>query len=483
MMKLGVFITISLAITLPWFIAPGYLFFLDWSGVPTPYIGLDPTGGISGMPIQIIWALLARILGSAFAQKFLIFFMLTLSGASTFVLTKHLTKHTLASTIAGIFIMTNAFVFTRIQMGHIYLLYAYALTPYAIYAILNFLKKPTTRNAVIASLASCIVILLSIHHIILFPIITGIIIWSMNIKQNIPLKQYAILVMPFIAVISIILFTTYANPASSFKTISTQNFSVFAPQVQCSNSVLVDTVFLAVNWKSSESLASPCSNDVFYATNSALIAIMLIASWRNKKLLVGVIVLITLTLTPIIPAMRDSAKYIADLALLEAILLAYGVVIISKKIKNSSIIILCITILAGYPIYLGLSHTIVPKNYPESWYSENNYFATLLNKPTVLFLPWHLYMPFDFTNNTTIGNSAKLFFIHAKIIQSNDAELQKPEALTVESAQQKLQQLIQQYHPNYIMLAQGSPEEQIYQQALNAFPHFNQQYSNTGLTV
>jgi hypothetical protein len=482
-MRLGIFIAIGLAITLPWFTTPGYLFFLDWSGIPSPHIGLDTTGGISGMPIQIAWAILAHIMSSAFAQKILILLMLVIAGISTFLLTQLLTKNTLASTIAGIFMMTNAFVFNRIQMGHIYLLYAYSLTPYAIYALLNFFKNPTLKKAFLASTVSSIVILLNIHHIILFPIVAAIILWSANLKPSISPKQYTALFAPFISVAAIILLISYINPLSSFYALKTQDLATFTPRAQCNESVLIDTIFLTANWKSPQSNFLSCSSKIFYTTNSALLALMLLGAWYNRKLFIGAIILVILTLTPLIPAMRDSAKYIADLALLESILLAYGVVIISTKIKHIPSIIICITLLAGYPMYLGLSHTIIPKNYPQSWYTENNYFSTLPNKPTTLFLPWHLYMPFDFTNTKTIGNPAKLFFTNATIIQSDNPELQPPKLATLESVQQKIINLITQYHPEYILLAHGSPEEQIYDQAISALPHFKEQYSGTGLTV
>lgn len=470
---------LALLITLPWFFRPGYLFFLDWTGAPHPYIGLDATGGIAGIPIQIIWAGLGLVIGSALAQKVLITFMLVLSGSTTYRLTRFLTSNTLASIIAGIFIMTNAFVFNRIQMGHIYLLFAYALTPYAIYLILHFLQHPSYKKALVASATSCAVILISAHHTILLPILIVIFSLAFPEKKQCSKKQYVALLSPFFVVSITILAVVYANPASSLKTLSSQDFVVFTPHAICTKSLVLDTVFLASSWRNPLTTPLPCSNNtIFYASNVFLVGIMLLGAWRNKKLLAGAIILIILTNIPFIPAMRDSAKYLTDLALVEAILLAYGAIYIQKAIKSPivPVIIILITILAGSSIFGGLSNTIIPKDYPASWYAFNQSLAGIREKPRVLFLPWHLYMPFDFTNNRTIANPANIFFTHADILQSNDAEIRVLDTTS-------LAELLQTHPAQYIALAHGSPEEELYKTALQQMPNLTKITDSPGLTV
>src|SRR5258708_35552956 len=117
MMKIIIFITIALLITLPWFMHPGYLFLLDWSGIPHPQIQLDQTGGISGMPVTILWNLLSFGFGTALGQILVIFLMLVLAGTTTSLLISKFISRKVSPNIAqiivitsGIFAMTNPFV-------------------------------------------------------------------------------------------------------------------------------------------------------------------------------------------------------------------------------------------------------------------------------------------------------------------------------------------------------------------------------------
>ncbi|MCE9642937.1 MAG: hypothetical protein K8Q97_01285 [Candidatus Andersenbacteria bacterium] len=499
------FLIVAVLITLPWFLHPGYLLLLDWTGIPHPHISLDPTGGIAGTPIQIAWTMLSTVIESSFAQKILVLAMLMLAGGATYRLTYFLLSNKLASIIAGIFMVTNAFVFNRLQMGHIYLLYAYALTPYAIYLVLCFLQQPSSKKALQAGIGCSAVILLSIHHTILLPILIILFAWHTQKIQHYSRTQYIALLGPYIATLLAILAVAYINPASQLATISLKDIAVFAPRAQCTPQLATDTVFLSSQWRNPHAVSLPCSNKIiFYASNIFLLGVMLIGAWNNKKLFIGAIILVLLTDIPFIPAMRDSAKYLADLALIEAALLAYGIVHLQKKYGSvSSILILLCTLLAGSSIYWGLSNTITPKIYPQSWYAFNQTLAKLPEKPRVLFLPWHLYMPFDFTNQATIADPAKLFFTNGSIIQGDNLEMRQGDAFIVtESTSPESQEInhalaqistpdfsssflkmLKEQHISYIALAHGSPEEALYKNTFKKLPYVSLLVDSPGLTI
>ena len=499
------FLVVAALITLPWFLHPGYLLLLDWTGIPHPQISLDPTGGIAGIPIQIAWAGLSTVIASSLAQKILVLAMLMLAGCATYRLAYFLLSNKLASIIAGIFMITNAFVFNRLQMGHIYLLYAYALTPYAIYLVLCFLQQPSNKKALWAGIGCSAVILLSIHHIILLPILIALFTWHAHNIRRYPHTQYIALFGPYIAALLAILAVAYINPASQLATISFKDIAVFAPRAQCTPQLLTDTLFLSSQWRNPQAVSLPCSNRIiFYASNIFLLGVMVIGAWSNKKLLVGAITLILLTDIPFMPAMRDSAKYLADLALIEAILLAYGTVHLQKKYGSAlSVLILASTLLAGSSVYWGLSNSITPKIYPQSWYAFNQTLAKLPEKPRVLFLPWHLYMPFDFTNQATIADPAKLFFTNGSIIQGDKLEMQQGNTfITTESTSLESREInrvlaqigtpdfpnafltiLKEQHVSYIALAHSSPEEALYKNTLQKLPYASLLIDSPGLTV
>lgn len=505
-MKFVIFIAIALLITFPWLIHSGYLLLLDWPGVPTPSLSLDPTGGISGLPIQFAWVGLGKLIGSAFAQKILILAMLSVAGSTTYVLTRYITSNTIASVSAGIFAMTNAFVFNRLQMGHIYLLCGYALTPYALYLTMRFVQNPSTKRALSASATSSAVILLSIHHIILLPILAALVIWNFWNKKQYSIFQWGVFLGPYIATTLVLLLIVHNNPLSPLNTLSSKDLSVFAPQMQCTKSLPLDTVLLTAQWRNPHATHIPCSYiRIFTLTSITILTLVFIGTWNNKKLVFGAFILICLAEIPLIPAMRDSAKYIADLAILESILIAYGISFVTTRSARMGIPIasLCVIALAGAPMLWGLSGTITPNDYPSSWYAWNMQLASLPAKPRVLFLPWHLYMPFDFTNQMTIANPTQAFFTNADVIQGDNLEMQQGDIfIATESHSQtsqeitktlaqinspnfsnNFQNLLNQQRISYIALAHGSPEEADYQNLLTSLPYLHKILSSSELTV
>lgn len=505
-MKFVIFITIALLITFPWLIHSGYLMLLDWPGVPSPSTSLDPTGGIAGLPIQFAWIGLGTLIGSALAQKILILTMLITAGSTTYVFTRYITSRTVASISAGIFAMTNAFVFNRLQMGHLYLLYAYALTPYALYLTLRFIRNPSAKRAMYASITNSIVILLSIHHIILLPLLTGLVVWNFWEKKHYSLRNWTLFLAPYLITTSIILLIAANNPSSPLKEFSALDLSVFSPQAQCTRSLTLDTILLTAQWRNPLATPLPCTHaQIFIFTSITLSILLLIGCWNNKKLALGACIFIVLSKIPFIPAMRDSAKYLADLAIIESILIAYAISYLPKKQVHNFIPFasLLIVIAAGSPMFWGLSNTITPHDYPLSWYAWDKDLASLPEKPTVLFLPWHLYTPFDFSNGKTIANPAQQFFTHANILQGDNLEISRGnilipsestnttsteiehvlEHIRASDFSSSLQALLRQQHITYIALAHGSPEEEYYVSRLNQMTFLHTTINSPGLTV
>ena len=512
-MKLLAFLATGLLITFPWFARPGYLFLLDWSGAPHVPLSLNPTGGIAGVLPNILWHELSFASSSDFAQKALILLILVLAGITTAMLVQQLLAKLVQpntnqgiAIMCGIFAMTNPFVFNRIEMGHINLLFAYALVPLAVLLTLRFFTTPSIGSALRASIAACGTILMSIHHIVLLPLILVFFVWHHQRARKISLQHYAFFIGPFLVTILIIVLILFNAPESSIKHLGIADTALFAPQPQCTSNIIADTALLVAQWRNPRAVPLPCAHaTLFHATWSALIIVMLIGAWHNKKLALGAVAFIALTVTPFASAMRDSAKYIADLALIESVLLAYGCAYIYIRTKNKIILIagLFVVLLAGSPMFWGLSNTIIPRNYPASWHAWEEQLAQLPEKPVVLFLPWHLYLPFDFTNQTVIANPAQQFFTHASVIQGDNLEMrQNNNFIATQSASQASQDiaralalrsipdfpptfrtLLTTQHITYIALSHGSPEELQYRNLFASLPFLRQISDAPGLTV
>ncbi len=507
-MKYIAFIAIAFLVVLPWFFHPGYLLLLDWPGYPhLSDIHIDQTGGIASIPVQLLLYSIGSIVGAAHAQKILVLFILALSGCATMLLAKTISPKQQSSFslyAAGIFAMLNPFVYNRIQMGHIYLLAAYALTPLAILCMIRFLRKPSIGSGLLASCISSIVIATNIHHLVLLPLTLLIFFWNEDKKAAISLHAYTAFIAPFLIIAALIITAVAANPDAALHTLNKNDFLIFEPVAQCSKSVALDSLLLAAQWRHPEITHAPCTSPLFFMGSILLTGIIAIGAVRNKRLAIGAIACLILAITPIIPAMRDSAKFLADLAIIESILLALSIEILpAVKQRGASLAILILVCVLGIPMLWGLSGTITPQEYPASWYAWDTQLANAKTKPTVLFLPWHLYMPFDFTNKATIVNPAKSFFTHATVIQGDNLEIRQGErtiptesnrhvSQTIEdiltrihtnSFPEELRTVLIQEHIQYIALSHGSPEETAYKTVLGNIPYLHATVDAAGLTV
>jgi hypothetical protein len=120
---------------------------------------------------------------------------------------------------------------------------------------------------------------------------------------------------------------------------------------------------------------------------------------------------------------RDSQKFVALLCLSYAYLGALGVNELTNVLKQqmprllrTGAIILIILSLATPFIYsftmFGFYGQLGVTDYPEEWYEVNHYLNQDTNDFNVLFLPWHMYMDFNWLPNTDkrLINPSQQFF-------------------------------------------------------------------------
>lgn len=506
-MKYLAFPAIALLVVLPWLLRPGYLLLLDWHVAPnTPFVSMNETGGIAGIPVQALLITLSHLFSPSYAQALLVFLILSGAGITTALFAQHLLNEktlTTASITAGIFAMLNLFVYNRIQMGHVFLLTGYALTPLALLYVLRFLHAPSIRRGILTSLVCGLVLLTSIHHIFLLPVL--IILFTWNEKRTTPVSpgHFLAFILPLLCITGILITLLLLNPASSIHRVSQEDLYLFAPVSQCSPSIVLDSMLLASQWRNPIATQAPCTSPIVLLAGVLLLGVMSIGAIRNWRLAGGVMVCIILAILPLIPAMRDSAKFLACLALLQSALLAYGIKTLQHRRAFLGIVAFVLVGIVGFPMLRGLSGTITTTQYPASWYAFEQELTTKQEKPTILFLPWHLYMPFDFTHHTTISTPASAFFSHATILQGDNLEIRQGDATLATQSNREvsqriemvlsqrhkdtfadsLQDLLTQERIEYIALGHGSPEEQEYREILGRLPFLHLVHDTPGLTI
>ena len=167
----GVLILLAIATGWVWLKTPGYLFLLDY--VTGPAVPPSET-------------------------KILIILALLIAGISAAHLAKRIAHSTTIAVSCGMFYMFNPFVFNRIFMGHLYLLFGYALMPLMLLLILKYITMPSLQKAIWIGGIATLIIFISIHYSILLPIVVLFFIlqYRSYISKKISRTHIAIMALP-----------------------------------------------------------------------------------------------------------------------------------------------------------------------------------------------------------------------------------------------------------------------------------------------
>ncbi len=126
---------------------------------------------------------------------------------------------------------------------------------------------------------------------------------------------------------------------------------------------------------------------------------------------------------PYFNIMREPEKFSMLLALSYAIGLGWGVEALyenaqGRAAKISVLVVALVVILAYEPLlFLGLGGQIKTSHYPSSWYVANRLMGT--GGGRVLAFPWHQYLSYPFTQNRVVANLSPGFFSRPVISGDN----------------------------------------------------------------
>ena len=483
------FLALTAAVTYPWFRKPGLLFLLDFVWPPTLAHPTDlwRTGLLTSLPHEWAWWTLATVLPTSLVQKFALAVPIFLAGLSMFQLVHWLLGQdppplpTIAALAAGTFYALNPFVVTRVFMGQLYLLLAYALTPWVLLTVLRFLQDPSPRSGLLAGLTAAGVMLTNGHHVFLLPLLLVPVLSRRGWPQ---VRKAA--VAWFLAPLALFFATAAALRALSADGSLSLPFNPLGPWARTlrapwSDNLLIDSLALTATWKLDLPFAFP--HEVlpgFGVLTGILLGAMgvgMVGFWRRAEtgrllrrllglagvsivLAIGVAHAITEPLAawlyrhvPFFLGMRDSAKFLALLALVEGVLLGLGAAVLGQvalprarllagaRTAVLPVLLFAATLFYVSPAFRGFGGQITAAPYPKSWTDWNERLAggqtdpsfakatdfddlgRVAGKPRMLFLPWHQYLPFSFTDDRTVANPALKFFTNAEVIAGDNSEI------------------------------------------------------------
>ncbi len=509
-----VYAVIALAVLLP-MLRPGYILTLDMIMTPElPMPQLTNSSYLFRAGLHVI----GLILPSEIIQKLMLFAILVLSGAGTHRLMQHLRPAKAQQTdgevwgtyLAGVLYMINPFTYSRFMAGQYAVLLGYALLPFFVRALLQFLASPALRTVLAAAGWTLLISIVSIHSlglvIILSIIATGLYSWRYRARHA---QLGAIFRNGALGVGVVLIASSYwLIPLMQGKSAASQAVNHFGSGDQQAFATvggsaigrLGNVVRLQGFWAEGQSLyLLPQSQIPAWGLVAIVLWVLVglgtLAMWRRWKrseamlflLSAGVACLLAIGIVtpwlaehiPLFAGYREPHKFVGLVALAYAILAGQGTIDVLRRHNERSrkraadlttAALLLLPVMFTPPMPWGFAGQLTPRHYPAAWTDVNELLSQDPEVFQTLFLPWHLYMHFDFAGRV-IANPAPDFFTKPMII-SDDPEFKGATAtapdpkkqalgnvLTDANHREDLGERLTPYDVKYIILAKETDHE------------------------
>lgn len=445
---------LALLVMLP-LLLPGFILTLDMVFVPNmPF----PDSLSNTWVLEFLLWLANLIIPGDLLQKIILLAILVLSGAGM----HRLVLSTAAGEqdylkwgayFAGIFYTINPFTYSRFMAGQWLVLLGYALLPFFAQSLINLMMKPSKSAALRTALWATAIAFVSIHIAGMLAVILlvalGIMAWkywgSARLKKL--LKWSAVSVAAALAINSFWLLPTMFGATEigkSVETFDSAHHQAFATDSSGPFGTVGNVIRLQGFWVEPRGFyVLPQDQIPLWGLISisvwVLVGIGVITAWRKQRfmaLFFGIVGLVAILLAatplsswlgPILNGYREPHKFVALLALSYAYFGALGTVGVGLWATKrwgelgtniSLAVVLIIPFLFTSVMLWGFGGQLKPRHYPEGWNQINQQLSQADVTGRGLFLPWHQYMSFGFSERI-IANPAEKFFGQPLIISDN----------------------------------------------------------------
>ncbi|HEX6462189.1 MAG TPA: hypothetical protein VFZ58_02845 [Candidatus Saccharimonadales bacterium] len=451
LLAVGGYGIVLLAIVLPW-LAPGFILTLDMVfASPMPM----PSAVHSGFLFYALLHWVSLVMPADVMQKLLLIGFFLLSGWSGYSVARGMLKNVaplsaatkVAAFAAGLFYMVNPFVYSRLMAGQFALLLAYAVLPFAFHAAWKLCNAPSLAKA--AQLTGVLVALsiLSLHIFGMALIMLGIgflvFLWQAR-KQPTNLKQLVLWFGGSLVAWAVgssywlwPLLSGTGQEAAQITSFTSDHAAVFQTLGGATSALLLQGF-----WADLQSLYL-MPQDLYdgwwlpLLLLLPLVALGFFTLWQHMRALAvwATIALVTGAILaagvsdpifgnlnrwlyeniPFFGGYRDAHKFVALLAMIYVLGLAAGTWWVFTRLRSivvqigTAIIILALPITYTPLLFFGAAGQLQPRHYPRDWYSARQLLQADNSHYASLFLPWHLYMPFYFSERT-IASPGPVFF-------------------------------------------------------------------------
>lgn len=453
-----------LVIVSPWFFSSGYLFFTDF--VRGPEINLDWTR--AGFLVSLLWKGLAFIFPSSLIQKIYIaaVLLLVILGGRALVraVIKTYEREALSSGLLfslSLFALFNPFVYDRALYGQFGVIAAYGFLLFTASYLLDIYRRSDFSRLWQPAIFSGLAILFSLHFIfflgIFYLLFLGALLFGGKRRELLKFSFWrsALLGGLIVLIINSIwlgALISGASPLGDFVSegISPKDLAAFETSGKNTLETYTNVIFMSGFWGKDQyryvDLTGTAGWQKSFVFLLPLILFGLYLSFRGRSrpakifsisLLVVYALAIVLAVGlksplvgsfsawlyehfPFYKGLREPQKWVAVIIPIYLAFLTLGV----ARLKQSALVqhgpwlagtIFSLIIILQAPLLLwGFSGQARPIAYPDDWYEVNEFLLSRSAQAEgcserILFLPWHLYMSFNWSGRI-MANPAPQFF-------------------------------------------------------------------------
>jgi len=442
------YIIVVAVIILPWFFHSGYLFFTDM--VWGPNMDLNWTSNY--FLFNLIAKILSFVFSVALGEKLFIgitLFIVLLGGRK---IINYFTKDKFIIFFVSLFTLFNPFIYDRMMYGQVIIVLAFGLFLFSVGCLLDYLDNRKPKQMINFGIYAGLVLQFSVHFVFFIGIIFLLFLILYFKKWH--LEGWKYFIKPFfLAFVLCLLINVNWITRDIFTQNNTRNFinSVITEQdllafktagtsnLQVLNNILLMSGFWGKDQHRYADLTAVKENwGRSFLFLLPLILLGFIVGVRKKEtrfLSIGLFVVFGLSIVlacgisfsffqnfnywlfehiPFYKGLRETQKWVSVIVLIYTIFLSIGITTLLKTKtisvhKNVFLVFLGAIIIMQAPFLLwGLGGQVKTASYPVDWQVIDKELKCE-KEDRILFLPWHLYMSFNWIGRI-IANPSKVFF-------------------------------------------------------------------------
>jgi hypothetical protein len=468
---LFIFSILSLVLVMNFF-SPGYILTLDMIFTPDTFRISDSFYGFTNyysvLPLYAFLDFLGVFFSNELIQKLIFFIVFFVSGVSMYKLCPE--EWGVGRYFAGFLYMINPFIYVRFLAGHWMILLAYAVSPIVIKSFMDFFESPSTKRSLHAAFLITFVFFIDTHTPFLLLIFFGVmyIVTILGSRKNaqsvINISKKSLLIGLFLLLLnSYWLVPSFTGNNVPLGEITSSDLYTFTTRQDLNFNTLFTIASMYGFWRGGYQYTKDLLPYwyLFFIFILFLAVHGFILNYRHPKHGIyvrtfGIIAVISVLLAAGISSpsggifeflfnnvfffkgFREPQKFVALLVLAYAYLGGLGVAELENIARTKSsgsepynkfgtwlliALALSMPFIYSFTMFNGLWGQLKTTDYPEDWYSVNDYLNGDKQDFNVLFLPWHLYMDFKWlpTPQKRIVNPASIFF-NKPVIQGDNME-------------------------------------------------------------